>query len=79
MTQPTPEPPATDAATAPPASFLRVMGVVFSSFLGIRKRAQSNRDAVTIKPLHVIAAGVLCAAIFVAVLVTAVRLITRNV
>jgi len=54
------------------------MGVVFSSFLGIRKRTQSDRDAVTIKPIHVILAGILGAAIFVAILVTLVRLITRG-
>ena len=55
------------------------MGVVLASFLGIRKRSQSDRDAVGIKPVHVIAAGVLCAAIFVAILITAVRFITRNI
>ena len=80
MTPPPPNSPVAETkAVVPPASFLRVMGVVFSSFLGIRKRAQSDRDAVSVKPVHVIVAGVLCAAIFAAVLVTAVRLITRNV
>jgi hypothetical protein len=55
------------------------MGVVFSSFLGIRKRTQSDRDAVTVKPAHVIVAGVLAAALFVAILITFVRFITRGV
>jgi Protein of unknown function (DUF2970) len=54
------------------------MGVVLSSFLGIRKRAQSDRDAGSVKPIHVIAAGVLAAAIFVGILIAAVRLITRS-
>ena len=39
--------------------FLRVLGAVFSSFLGIRKKASGERDMVTIKPLHVIIAGIL--------------------
>jgi hypothetical protein len=53
------------------------MGAVFWSFLGIRRKASGDRDAGTIKPVHVIIAGVLGAAIFVAVLVTLVHFITR--
>ena len=54
------------------------MAAVFSSFLGIRKKAAGGRDLVTIKLPHVIIAGLIGAAIFVAVLVTLVRLITRH-
>jgi hypothetical protein len=78
MSQP-PSTPPPGGAKPPAASFLRVMGVVFSSFLGIRRRTQSERDAVTVKPVHVIVAGVLAAAIFVTILITLVRLITRGV
>ena len=60
----------------PSAGFLRVLAAVFSSFLGIRKKAAGERDMVTIKPLHVIVAGVLGAAILVAVLVALVSVIT---
>ena len=60
------------------ASFLQVVGCVFWSFLGIRKRAMGERDTVTIRPVHVIAAGVLGAALFVAILVTLVFFITRT-
>ena len=60
-----------------PAGFLRVMGAVFWSFFGIRRKAAGERDAGTIKPVHVIVAGILGAAIFVAVLVTLVHFITR--
>ena len=63
---------------APAAGFLRVLGAVFSSFLGIRKKASGERDMVTIKPVHVIIAGLLGAAIFVAILVTLVTMITRQ-
>jgi hypothetical protein len=78
MNQPPSQRPTGEPQATPPASFLRVMGVVLSSFLGIRKRAQSDRDAGSIKPIHVIAAGVLAAAIFVGILIAAVRLITRS-
>jgi hypothetical protein len=60
-----------------PAGFLRVMGAVFWSFLGIRRKAAGERDEGSIKPVHVIVAGILGAAIFVAVLVTLVHFITR--
>ncbi|TMG82156.1 MAG: DUF2970 domain-containing protein [Betaproteobacteria bacterium] len=53
------------------------MGAVFWSFLGIRRKASGDRDVGTIKPAHVIVAGLFGAAIFVAVLVTLVHFITR--
>ena len=62
----------------PPATFLQVMRAVFWSFFGIRKRAAGERDAVTIKPLHVILAGLLGAAILVAAVLTLVTFITRK-
>jgi hypothetical protein len=55
-----------------------VLGAVFSSFFGVRKKAAGERDMVTIKPVHVIVAGVLGAAILVAILVTLVSFITRK-
>ena len=67
--QPSPAPPT--------AGFLRVLGAVFSSFLGIRKKAAGERDMVTIKPVHVIVAGVLAAALLVAALAALVLAITR--
>ena len=69
-------PPVADP-NAPRASFLRVFAAVFSSFLGIRKKAAGERDAVSIKPLHVILAGLLGAAILVVALLVLVRLITH--
>ena len=55
---------------------LDVARAVFWSFLGIRKRAAHERDAVTIKPVQVIVAGIIGAVIFVLSLVTLVRFIT---
>lgn len=60
------------------ASFMQIIGAVFWSFFGIRRKAAGERDMVTIKPLHVIIAGVLGAAIFVAVLIALVTIITRK-
>jgi hypothetical protein len=72
------EPPPGDRSGARPASFLQVLGAVFSSFFGVRKRSAGERDMVSIKPVHVIVAGVLGAAILVATLVMLVSLITRK-
>ena len=58
------------------ASVFDVAKAVFWSFLGIRKRAAHERDAVTIKPRQVIIAGIIGAVIFVLSLVTLVRFIT---
>ena len=55
---------------------LQVAQAVFWSFLGIRKRAAHERDAVTITPLQAIVAGIIGAAIFVLSLVALVRYIT---
>ena len=54
------------------------MSAVLWSFLGIRRRASGDRDASTIKPLHVIVAGVLGAALFVGLLVLLVSIVTRG-
>ncbi|MDQ6924337.1 MAG: DUF2970 domain-containing protein [Pseudomonadota bacterium] len=61
----------------PGASFLRVPGAVFASFLGIRKKAAGERDATSIKPLHLIIAGLLGAAILATAVLTLVRFITH--
>ena len=55
---------------------LQVAQAVFWSFLGIRKRAAHERDAVTITPLQAIVAGLIGAAIFVLSLLLLVRFIT---
>ena len=70
------EAPSQHSPEPPAAGFLRVLVAVFSSFLGIRKKAAGERDMVTIKPAHVIVAGVLGAAILVAALIALVSVIT---
>lgn len=59
------------------ASALQVARAVFWSFLGIRKRAAHERDAVTIRPVQVIVAGIIGAIILVLGLLALVTFITR--
>ena len=58
------------------ASPLQVAKAVLSAFVGIRRRAAHEHDAVTIKPLQVIITGIVFAAIFVLSLILLVRYIT---
>ena len=58
--------------------FLQVMGAVFASFFGVRKRSSGERDVGSIKPVHVIVAGLLGAAILVAVIATLVHFIAHR-
>jgi len=70
-------PPVSGPDTPPRAGFLRVLAAVFASFLGIRKKAAGERDAISIKLLHVIVASLLGAAILAAVVLSLVRFITH--
>jgi hypothetical protein len=73
-----PDRPAAAPLPAPaPATLRQVAGAVFWSFFGVRKGKAMARDAVTIKPLHVIVIGVVFAAIFVLTLLALVMFITR--
>ncbi len=56
---------------------LDVAKAVFWSFLGIRKRAALEQDMVTLKPLHVVIAGIIGAGILVFSIVMLVRFVTR--
>lgn len=59
------------------ASPLRAFRTIFWSFLGIRKRADTQEDFAGITPLQIIVAGVIGAAIFVTTLIVLVRFIVR--
>ena len=58
------------------ATPLQVAKAVLSAFIGIRRRAAHEHDAVTLSPVQVIVAGVIAAAILVLSLVMLVRTIT---
>ena len=58
------------------ATALQVVKAVRSAFVGIRRRAAHEHDAVSLMPLQVIVARAIGAAILVASLVLLVRVVT---
>ena len=69
--------PPPESPRPPQAGFLQVLAAVFSSFFGVRRKAAGERDMRSIRPVHVIVAGLLGAAILVLAVVTLVTLVTR--
>ena len=61
-----------DSKTASP---LQVAKAVFWSFFGVRRRAEHEKDLAQIKPVQVVIAGLIGAAIFVLSLVMLVKFI----
>jgi hypothetical protein len=57
------------------ASFLDVLKTVLSGFIGIRRK--SAHEQARIRPVHIVIVAVVCAALFVATLVTIVRIVTH--
>lgn len=56
-----------------PGSFLQTVRAVGWSFFGVRRRADHEQDISRLNPLHVIAAGIIGAALFVLAIVMLVR------
>jgi hypothetical protein len=56
----------------------RAVSAVLGAFIGIRKSSARDRDLASLRPVHVIVAGVIAAAVFVLTLVMVVRLITAK-
>ena len=61
-----------------PPGFMQVVGAVFWSFLGVRKRSAHEADAVRLNPVHVIIAGTIGAALFVLVILFVVHLVISS-
>ncbi len=57
------------------APWLEVAKTVLAGLLGVRRRADHEKASVRIRPLHVIVAGVIAAALFVLTLVAVVRVV----
>jgi hypothetical protein len=55
------------------ASFGATMKAVFWSFFGVRKRRDYEHDAANLNPVHVIIGGLIGVAIFIGLLMLAVR------
>jgi hypothetical protein len=58
------------------SSLLQAIGAVLSAFSGIRRGKDSRQDVAKLKPLHIIFAALLCAALLIVGLITLVRSIT---
>jgi len=56
-------------------SFLATLVAVFWSFVGLRRRADYEKDATSLNPFYVIGAGLIAVAIFIAALIVVVRLV----
>lgn len=65
-------------ATQRKASFLATIKAVLWSFLGIRKKSAYEQDAAQLNPVHVIIAGILGAAIFIATLILVVKAVVAK-
>jgi hypothetical protein len=57
------------------ASFLDVLKTIAFGALGVRRRADHERETTRIKPLHIVVAGIVAAALFILTLITIVRLV----
>ena len=68
--RPSREPPA-----QPRAGFWQTVRAVLWSFLGVRRRSDYEKDAAQLNPVVVIIAGVIAAALFVALLIVVVNLV----
>jgi hypothetical protein len=62
----------------PSAGPLQIASAVFWSFFGVRKRHKLEEDVTTIKPQHIVIAGVVGGVLFVLILMLIVRLIVAN-
>jgi hypothetical protein len=54
----------------------RAVPAVLGAFIGIRNSSARDRDVASLKPIHVIVAALIGAALFVLTIVALVRLIT---
>jgi len=59
-------------------SFLYSMKAVIWSFFGLRRKSDFDRDQAQLKPVHLIIAGLLCAALFIGLLVTVVKIVVSK-
>ena len=57
------------------ASFAATMKAVFWSFFGVRKKRDYEEDAAQLNPVHVIIAGLIGAALFIAILIIIVKMV----
>lgn len=59
-------------------SFAQTMRAVLWSFIGLRKGAEHESDMARLNPVHVVIAGVIAAAVFIAILIMIVRVVVSS-
>ncbi len=59
-------------------SFLYSMKAVIWSFFGLRRKSDFDQDQEKIKPVHIIVAGLLGAALFIGLLVSIIKLVVSK-
>ena len=57
------------------ASFGATVKAILWAFFGVRKKRDYEKDAAHLNPVHVIIAGIIGAVIFIAVLITIVKVV----
>jgi hypothetical protein len=62
-------------AARPETHFVDTLKTVLAGMLGVRRRETHEAASARIRPAHIIVAGVVAAALFVAALVTVARLV----
>ena len=60
------------------ASFGQTVKAVLWSFFGIRKKAEYEKDAAQLNPVHVLIAGVIGAVVFILILLTIVHFVVAK-
>lgn len=63
-------------ASSDKSSFARTLKAVLWSFFGVRRRADHEADT-QLNPLHLIAAGLIAAAVFIGVLIAVVHAVVN--
>lgn len=58
-------------------SFFATLGAVFWSFIGLRRRADYEKDVTGLNPVYVILAALIGVAIFIGILLTVVSLVLK--
>ncbi len=67
-----------ESAVQRKGSFVQTMRAVAWSFFGIRRSAGSQQDMIQLNPLHVVIAGLIGAAVFVAALLMLVSWVVSS-
>ena len=68
----------TQSSTLQKRSFLATLAAVFWSFVGLRRRADYEKDATSLNPFYVIGAALIAVLIFIAVLIVVVHLVVGS-